>query len=544
LSFRISNARRWLGVIAIVLLSACSGGGDGDNAGRKFQLAPQTLTFTASSPDAETPPAQIVTATFGEGVTNITAIHTGPAVEQVDVTLSGTSAQIAVTPANPSAIGSGRFASTIAVTAYVCSDPGCTRLAAGETHVVNVRYQVSPVVNGVAPNVAIAGTAGNAIIRGVGFEGFTIDGVSFGNTAASEIDVVSSTEIRAKYPELAAGTYPVTIVASSHEGDIPSTATLTVVEPVVHAAGTLAWPSPVTAVRALEYDAQRSALLAATDAQGGQLVRFAFSNSVWQPPTAVALEDLQDIALTTDGSQLIALSTSAVVPADPVNLTLGTPVAAPDLPDNSFLKSLAFLNTNTALITTGIGESSSTPLYAYIPRTGVVTQLDRTLNNAAAVGAANGAAIVMVQGHPSLQSPPVVVIANASSGAINATTVTANYNGVAPAFDQHATRLVVNGTHVYDALLALLGKLPETTDAVAVHPNGKRAYTYDAETNALLVFDISEAQEDGAEYAPLGAPVPLVASPGTGVVMTISPDGNTLFIAGTAQIVVQPTPAL
>jgi hypothetical protein len=48
---------------------------------------------------------------------------------------------------------------------------------------------------------------------------------------------------------------------------------------------------------------------------------------------------------------------------------------------------------------------------------------------------------------------------------------------------------------------------------------------------------------DEAEYAALGAVTPLAGDPGSGVRMTITPDGGTLFLAGSTQIVVQPTPA-
>jgi hypothetical protein len=42
----------------------------------------------------------------------------------------------------------------------------------------------------------------------------------------------------------------------------------------------------------------------------------------------------------------------------------------------------------------------------------------------------------------------------------------------------------------------------------------------------------------------MGDPIPLVAAPGSNIKMAISADANTLFIAGTDQIVVQPTPVL
>ncbi|HKE94103.1 MAG TPA: hypothetical protein VKB34_07340, partial [Povalibacter sp.] len=58
----------------------------------------------------------------------------------------------------------------------------------------------------------------------------------------------------------------------------------------------------------------------------------------------------------------------------------------------------------------------------------------------------------------------------------------------------------------------------------------------------LLRFDIS-ATNGGNAFTQLGNPVPLTALPGSGARMTISPDGNTLFLAGSTQIVIQPTPA-
>src|SRR5690606_33151057 len=108
---------------------------------------------------------------------------------------------------------------------------------------------------------------------------------------------------------------------------------------------------------------------------------------------------------------------------------------------------------------------------------------------------------------------------------------------------RNAGRLVLNGTRVYDGALALLGTLPDTTEAVVLRPDGTRAYTYDSTEGGVRVFDIS-ASNEGEAYTPVGDPVPLVATPGAGAKMAISADGNTLFIAGTTQLVVQPTPAL
>lgn len=542
MQFEFPGARRAVGVLALSFLCACSGGGDGDPS-RKLTLSSTTLTFSAGAPDASVPAPQVVTATISEGVANIAALHTGPAIERVDVAVTGSTAQITVVPAAPASVGAGQFSSTVAVTAYFCGDPSCSRLEAGATQTINASYQVSPVVGEVAPKAAIAGTSASVVIRGAGFSGFAVQGVNFGSTPATEISVTNGTEIRAIHPALTAGSYPVTIVAPSHTGPITSTATLVVVDPVVHTAQALAWPNAVTSVSSLEYDGVRGALIAATDANGGELVRFAYASGAWQAPVAAAIPTLRDATLSIDASQVLAISSTAVVPVDPVTLALGAEVAAPSLPANSFLKTIAVLNTNLALITTGIAESTATPIYTYNPRTRELLQQANAFNNATARASGNGATIGFIQGDPALTTPPVFVVANATTGGFNSTPISLNQNSVPPAFDRDVSRFVLNGNRVFDASGALLGTLPDTTAAVVLKPDGKRVYAFDTAANGILVYDISETRS-GEAFAALGAAVPLVAAPGLSVKMAISPDANTLFIAGSSQLVVQPTPAL
>lgn len=540
-----SGACRVTGALALLLLGACSGGGDDGETARQLQVSSTSLTFAADSPIASAPAAQIITATFSEGVTNIAALHTGPAIEDVQVTLNGSSAQITITPAAPSAIGAGVFKGTIALTAYFCGDPTCTRLEAGASSTINASYQVSPLITQVAPSVAIAGTSSTAVVRGIGFRGFAIQGVNFGTTPATSFTLTDTvdTQLVATYPALAAGTYSVALDVPTHAGAVPSSATLTVVDPVTRAAEALAWPAAPTMIYALEYDNRNGALLVATDANGGQLVRYPYAAGAWQPPLTAAFADVRDAALSIDGSKLLTISTTALTPVDPVTLAFGTAALPPSPPANSFLKSIALLNTNVALITTGVATSTATEMYSYTVSDGQLAKLPSTFDNGTARGSANGSTIAVVQGNPSLASPLFFYIANATSGQISSANIALNQNAIPPAFDRDATRLVLNGTRVYDSALALLGTLPDTTAGVALSPDGKRAYTYDTAVNALRVFDIS-ATKSGEAYTPVGDPVALIAAPGSNIKMTISADANTLFIAGTSQVIVQPTPAL
>lgn len=544
MQFEFPGARRAVGALMLVLLGACSSSGDGDSS-RKLQLSTQSLSFVAESPVASAPAAQVFTATFGPGVANIAALHTGPAIDDVQVALNGSSAQVTVVPAAPTEIGAGQFNSTIALTTYFCGDPGCTRLEAGESSTVNVTYQISPLVTDIAPSIAIAGAGGSAIIRGMGFQAFALQGVNFNDTPATEFTVLtnSDSQINVVYPALTAGDYTVGLASSTHTGTIPSNATLTVVDPITRTEQALAWPAPVTTIYSLEYDTRHQALLAITDASGSELVRYPYDANAWQAPLSATLTNARDATLSLDGANWLAVTTTAVTPVDPVTLTIGTPAAVPDLPENAFAKSIALLNSNVALVTTGIAESATTPLYWYSTKDASLVQTGASLNNATARAAGNNAIVTIMQGDPSLTTAPLVWIANAASGQLANTSIALNQNAVPPAYDRDGTRVVLNGINVYDSAYALLGKLPETTAAVVLRPDGKRAYTYDTAANALLVFDISETNE-GEAYEALGAPVPLIAAPGSAVKMAISADANTLFVAGTTQVVVQSTPAL
>ena len=220
----LHGARRIAGVALLLSLCACSGGGSSDENNRQIQLSTQSISFTAASPTGSAPETQFVTATLGEGAANLALIFSGRGIESVTSTVNGNTAQIAIKPAAPSTLGGGIFTTTIAATGYFCADSACSRLEAGASQTMQVSYQVSPVVDRVAPSVAIAGVADQVVIRGLGFSGYAAGTVKFGDVAATSVTAISDTELHANYPALAAGTYPVTVEIPAHQGAVPSSA--------------------------------------------------------------------------------------------------------------------------------------------------------------------------------------------------------------------------------------------------------------------------------------------------------------------------------
>jgi hypothetical protein len=529
----------------MALLAGCGSGSGGDESSQTV-ISTNAISFSAAVTDAATPASQAFTATFGSDIAHLAVVHSGTAVSNVTSTLNGRTATITVDTAAPGAVGPGAFIGAIAVTGYVCADPTCSKLSAGTTSTVPVSYQVSPVVQLVTPYVATAGVADEVVLRGIGFRSFSVTGVQFGDVAATSVAIAdtNTTEIRATHPALAAGTYPVRLVAANHQGPIPTNATLVVVDPTTYAPATLAYPNAVTAVRRLIYDAERRALLVATDASGGSLVRFPYTGTAWGAPTTGGT-GLFDAALSAKGTTLYAITTTSVAPVDPVTLTVGASVAAPSLPADAVLRNIVVGNDDIGVITTGRSANNTpTNAYVYLSSTNQVTPTGTALNNATPVMAANGTIAYLTQSDPSFTADVAVArYVVAASTFSSSSTVMTRQNAVLPALARNATRLVINGVRVYDGAENLLGTLPNTTAAVALKSDGTRAYAYDPTLGGIVTYDVS-VDRDEAAYAPLGAAVPLAGDPGSNVQMTISPDNRTLFLAGGTQVVVQPVPAL
>jgi hypothetical protein len=532
---------RVAGVLLTCLLGACSSGSDDSSPTRSTEIDVSTneLLFAAAGPAADAPAAQNITATFGEGVVHLAVINNSTNVADVTSVISGQSAEITVTPVAPSELGSGIFATALAVTGYFCSDADCTSLAAGNTQTVNVRYQISPVIERIAPYVATAGVSDSAVVRGIGFSSFAPQGVRFGDTAATEFTVVNDTELRVTYPALAAGTYEIQIDIPDHEGDLESTASLLVLEPTDYAAQTLTYSGSVSAVNRVIYDAERSALLIATDAA---VLRYPSEGGVWGTPTSATVGGLRDISLTMNGSRLLTVASGSVIPTDPVTLAGGTAIApASALASGVFLKSIAVLNDERAIITTGRNENNSSSLYLYAPTQTTLTQVNQQLNNATPAVSANGTSAIFVQGHSSASNNLPVYLFTTGNGQFEVTAASIHQNTVVPAVDRSGSRAVLNGTQVRGTGFALFGTLPSSTAAVALKSNGTRAYAYDPTAGGIVTYNTS-ADNDEDPYPAVGTTTPIAGDPGSGVKMTISPDGRTLFLAGSARIVVQPTP--
>ncbi len=323
----------------------------------------------------------------------------------------------------------------------------------GDSPSTSLSQTVTP-VDVIAPYIGVANTAGEVIIRGSGFSVTTA--INFGSTAATGFSVVSNTEIHAIYPALPAGSYPVQL--QSNTSAIPFSANLTTVDPPGYASASLTYSSVPSEIRGLVYDAQRQALLVGlgySTASSNQILRYAFSNGSWQPPTSAAVPNLRGFALTTDGAQLLAAADTSLTQLDAVTLSTITTTAKPSqagtfTPDWEYLNNIVMTNDGNALITTGYSQGSSwSNVYAYSLRDSKFRSPSMngpyvSFYRPSAGVSANGALTVIIQG---LISPPLPLYQyTASSSTLSAASVDLNqdmYYPIDPALDRAGTRVIL-----------------------------------------------------------------------------------------------------
>ena len=544
----ISIASRMCVFGCIILLSACGSGSDSNTADTTSSTS--SLIFSATSPTAATPATQTFTVTFGAGTLYLVVNHDGTALQTVDYTITGNTATITAHPVAPSTIGSGIFSSTIIITAYSCGNADCTQMVPGNTSSVVATYTIPAVVQFVAPYVGTAGSAQSIILRGEGFQTFPVQDVQIGGVSTS-FTVVNDTQINTTYPaSLAAGTYPVDVIAPSSVGPATSQANLVLQTAPGYTATTLAYPSASSTIQRLIYDAERHTLLVArtTTSATQEIDSYPYSAG-WSAATSTPISGLADIALSTNGTQLLALSQTDLQLLDPVSFTAVASVATPALSTSVFYNDLAMTNNNYAIVTSGYPGNASTPMYLYSVADSTFTQPLGTAtspistpspNNTTTGVSADGSLVVLPQGYPGNTSASAIFTFSPATMSYAIPSATINQNTITPALDRAATRIILNGTNVYDANFTLLGTLPSTTLAVVVSPDASHAYTFDSAASQLLSFDLTATPAGGA-FPQLSA-TSLAGDPGADVKMTISPDGGSLFLAGTTQIVIQPTP--
>jgi len=527
--------------------------------GVTYAVASPSLTFSPASASFTINTASLPAAlsqSVGVGSTGA-ALNWTAASSQPWVTIlptsgsSGSTVTLSLDPVQLDALDPGLHSATIS---FSYTPPGGSLTSTPLTVSLNL---LLPKVTSVTPYVATSGTSREVILRGLGFNSAAGADLKFGGSAsvpATGYTVLSDTEIRVTHPSLTAGPALRVSIANQlgNPGIVRSTADLVVVDAPVYAATTIAYPN-ATAKRPLNiiYDAERQALVvgvAYSFAGPGDIFRYPFASAAWQqPPTTLSVPTYHDLALSLDGKNLFAVLDLSINQLDSVTLAPGpsanSPVSSP-----SFLAGMTLANDNNAVVTIGLGSGfTGTYRYSIRDRSFVIPIAGDWNLLSAPTGAASAdrSRIVLIQ---SQVSPAQNIYQyTASNGLLSHVNLPLESFGTRPALDRSATRMILSGSLVYNGNFQKLGNIPFSS-TVALSPDGSKAYAYSSGT-VLRTYDLTGtlANPDTDAFPEIGTTgTPLPSDPGLppGVlaVMTVSPDGGTLFIAGSDGIVVVPAP--
>jgi hypothetical protein len=379
--------------------------------------------------------------------------------------------------------------------------------------------------------------------------------VRVGNVAATEVTVISDTEVRARVPAMPAGTYSVAL----NNGAVPFRGAVQMVQPSSATAQVLKYRGivPERALAAVYDDAHQSLLvaLAAPAPANNKVVRYVrAANGEWQS-TVFSIPHLNDLAIANDGSRLLAVTDTAVQELSIDTLTTLRIVPAPgNLNPGVRLQRLALGNDGQGVITTTGGHFLS-PALLYSPSNGDFV----TLNNAGQLQAGDEAAALVATADGAhvfaTQSVTGAAVLNydSANGVVSERSLSIRHSAnQSLAVDQNVTRVIAfnelpNSAVVRDgnfAALASLGSmdLPSfITRAAAIDRAGTRAVVLESR-GKFYCFDLTTPAVNGVAVQ-AGAPLSLdfTGDSSDGAVRTaVAADGRVAFFANASGVAVVP----
>jgi hypothetical protein len=402
-----------------------------------------------------------------------------------------------------------------------------------------------PAVNFVSPYVGRTSVEGEVIIRGHGFSSVSQGPqVLFGSTSASAVNVVNDTEIRAKYPALAAGSYPVTVKNSTVT--LPSRARLVVMDRIAYPYAAI--PTPNAYPSDIIYDSERRSLYLYNDYTNQRIDAYRFNGATWvMGGTFLVGNHLTDgVALSPDGTELL-ISMGTLQRISPSTLqTMGQ--AKSSVLNPKF--------TNDGFAFGRVGYSTDAPIYSYDMLAQQANPLNTLidLSSRGTVASGDGSKVLFLYFNVAAGSTRPIIVYNAADQSFSTSTLSTN-RLAALQMDRTGSTILVGVKEdsqpqitptIYNGSFAALGSLPTSSDASYVlSPDGRYAYAYYTSTKLIRKFDLSAPSAGSFVEIGTGTPVadsPVVPGNGNFVRMIISPDGETLFLAGNSNIIVMPAP--
>lgn len=405
----------------------------------------------------------------------------------------------------------------------------------------------APLIHQVSHHVGFTGQPADLVVRGDGFDAIAGQTVSVGGNTIASHTLVNDTEIRINYPGLAAGTYPVTV--TDNLGLARSLDSLEIVDPMVYSYAAISAPyakSPPV------YDPVRKAVYT-VDWVGDALHVFRYDDGSWNQES-LPIDTAMRVALSNDRQSLVVTASDVSTRLhrlDPDTLAVEYS-GSPSLGRNYTFGDMAPVSDGRLMLGTSTGA-----FLLYDPRNDshvegdqFMSQTDASTNSATLAGALDGDRVFMARTEL-VTNNPIKAFDFSDISAI--TTSTALY-AKQLATDHHGTRLLVNPADgspadVYDvgALdISTGGSLDAGLEAIALAPDGATAFAFDfvdgsPAQHLIRVYDLTSPDGMGG-YVNTIYELPDPQGGVSSATLTVSADGNTLFLGSTSHLVVWPIP--
>ena len=372
--------------------------------------------------------------------------------------------------------------------------------------------------------------------------------LSIGSNILDTYEVVNDTKIRVSYPALAAGSYPVTV--TDNLGLADNLDSLVIVDQAHYSYEEI---SALYSKSLPVYDPVRKALYT-VDFVNDDLHVFDHDSGSWSDD-AVNIEDAEQVSLSNDGQSLIITSSDVfnklyrLEPDSLAALYQGTPY----LGRNYSFGDMATVSDGRTMIGTSTGafilfdpsDNSHIEGSELIPGYGKAST-----SSAVLAGSLDGDRVFA--GRTGSVTDNAIKIFDMSDVSVITTSVSKYVKALATTRD--GSILAINpadgGTsEIYDVSdtdISLLGSLHASLEAIALGPDGSQAYAFDYIDGSpaqflIRIYDLDSPDGSGGfnntSYA-------LKDSQG-GVNfarLSVSPDGNTLFLGTTSHLVIWPIP--
>lgn len=394
---------------------------------------------------------------------------------------------------------------------------------------LNVNF---PKLDLVTPFSSSTNLSREIVLHGSGFNSITSQTVLFGGQASGNaLKKVSDSEIRITHPVYTSAQSLAINIENGLNLPRDNVAFEIVAQPTV---STVELTTATGDKSSLYYHPVRKALMYG-DITHSEIVVFEFNGSSWTKSTQ-AVTGLRDIAISSDGNEVLALTDTVVTHYDAYTLAL---VKSSDIavaanliggtfPSGTYLNGIEMTNDGNMLLSARNSGGGATPMYLYYSASGGFYGFGNVSNTILA-GAGNGSLVVV----GSTASPAEVIRYYYTSDlklyeslqSMTVTSVATNLLG---------NRMAFNNT-IYDGTLNDWGTIAEAIAGFS--PDGKQTYGFDQTNNNVVIYD-SSISAGGGPLSSVGTLSLGTANIGTPSQIISRDDGTVLFVAGANSIVV------